>query len=96
MMNNGDKHMVNNKTSLIIFIRPPQLEKVKTRLAATTSKEFALAFYLNCSSKLINELAIVPGIDKYLIIRKEAKNIRVNFIPDFLMQFRLLVILVQK
>jgi rSAM/selenodomain-associated transferase 1 len=48
---------MGNSTSIIIFARYPELGKVKSRLAATTNQEFALRFYKECLSNLINEAA---------------------------------------
>lgn len=50
--------MINNpeQNALIIFARYPVLGKVKTRLASSYSKEFALGFYKECSRHLFMEI----------------------------------------
>lgn len=50
--------MINNpeKNALIIFVRYPVIGKVKTRLASSISKEFALGFYKECSRHLFTEI----------------------------------------
>ncbi len=50
--------MINNpeKNALIIFVRYPVIGKVKTRLASSVSKEFALGFYKECSRHLFTEI----------------------------------------
>ena len=45
---------------MIIFARFPELGKVKTRLAATTSNEFALEFYKKCLENLLTEMQKLP------------------------------------
>ena len=50
--------MIDNfeKNALIIFARYPVLGKVKTRLASSLGKEFALGFYKECSRHLFAEI----------------------------------------
>jgi len=50
--------LINNpeKNALIIFARYPVLGKVKTRLASSFGKEFALGFYKVCSRHLFAEI----------------------------------------
>ena len=50
--------MIHNpeKNALIIFARYPVLGKVKTRLASSFGKEFALGFYKECSRHLFAEI----------------------------------------
>jgi rSAM/selenodomain-associated transferase 1 len=52
---------VRNRVSVIIFARYPELGKVKTRLAATTSHNFALRFYKDCLSNLLNHTKSLPS-----------------------------------
>lgn len=54
------------RASLIIFLRYPQIGKVKTRLAETTSNEFALHFYRECANKITAEIKKVSQINKYI------------------------------
>jgi len=54
------------RTSLIVFLRYPQIGKVKTRLAETTTKEFALHFYKKCADKIMNEIKRIARINKYV------------------------------
>jgi hypothetical protein len=42
---------------LVVFARYPELGKVKTRLAAGTSKEGALAFYKACAEHVFRQAA---------------------------------------
>jgi rSAM/selenodomain-associated transferase 1 len=44
------------KNALIVFARYPVLGKVKTRLASSLGKEFALDFYRECSRYLFTEI----------------------------------------
>jgi len=83
IMNNDEKPPGNNKASLIIFMRHPEIDKVKTRLSATTSSEFALLFYLKCSSNLINEIRNIQGIDKYLFYSDRNEKYETELIPGF-------------
>ncbi|MBT8386611.1 MAG: TIGR04282 family arsenosugar biosynthesis glycosyltransferase [Ignavibacteria bacterium] len=50
--------MISNleQNALIIFARYPVLGKVKTRLASSFGKEFALGFYKECSKHLFTEI----------------------------------------
>ena len=54
---------MKNKSSLIVFLRYPVKGKVKTRLAKTTSKDFALQWYKSCVDKIIGEINKIPGIE---------------------------------
>lgn len=52
--------------SLIIFLRYPKIGKVKTRLAKTTSSEFALRFYKSCAENLINNVKKIPKVNRFV------------------------------
>lgn len=56
----------NKHSSLIVFLRCPRIGKVKTRLAETTTEEFALHFYRECANKIISEIKRIPQINKYV------------------------------
>ncbi|MBI3124021.1 MAG: TIGR04282 family arsenosugar biosynthesis glycosyltransferase [Ignavibacteriales bacterium] len=66
------------KASLITFLRYPQLGKVKTRLAADTTKEFALHFYKECANKIIREIKKVSHVNKYVFYsdKEEKENVK--------------------
>ena len=54
-------------SALVIFVRFPQVGKVKSRLAWTLGPEKAAVFYQLCSQRIIRELDRVPGeVEKYL------------------------------
>lgn len=54
---NKTPHSYSHQISLIIFARYPELGKVKSRLASTTSQEFALDFYRNSLGSLLEEVS---------------------------------------
>lgn len=60
---NPDKKITD---SIIIFLRYPKRGKVKTRLAKTTSPEFALSFYKTCAESLVSNLKRVPSINRFV------------------------------
>lgn len=61
-----NKSANNIKTnSLIIFLRYPQNGKVKTRLAKSTSSEFALNFYKSCVENIIRQVKNIPKINRF-------------------------------
>ncbi len=66
-----------SKSSLIVFLRYPEKGKVKTRLAETTSKEFALHWYKTCVDKIINELNKISNIDIYIFYSDIAERDKV-------------------
>ncbi|MCF8260083.1 MAG: TIGR04282 family arsenosugar biosynthesis glycosyltransferase [Melioribacteraceae bacterium] len=51
---------MTNKNAVIVFAKLPEEGKVKTRLAQTTSADFALNFYKECTEYLFNELRRLP------------------------------------
>ena len=89
IMNNGEMLKTNNRTSLIVFIRHPEIDKVKTRLAATTSGDFALLFYSKCSSKLITELKNMPEIDKYLFYSERNEKYETKLPQGFSLAYQI-------
>lgn len=62
------------RASLIVFLRYPQVGKVKTRLAETTTKEFALHFYKECATKLISEIKRMSKINKYIFYSEKKEK----------------------
>ncbi|MBI1938942.1 MAG: TIGR04282 family arsenosugar biosynthesis glycosyltransferase [Ignavibacteriales bacterium] len=56
----------NKLSSLIVFLRSPRIGKVKTRLAETTTEEFALHFYRECANKIMSEIKRIPRMNKYV------------------------------
>lgn len=67
-----NKKLIQKKrASLIVFLRYPQIGKVKTRLAETTTKEFALYFYKKCATKLISEIKRMSLINKYVFFSEK-------------------------
>jgi rSAM/selenodomain-associated transferase 1 len=70
---------MRNKSSLIVFLRYPEKGKVKTRLAATTSEDFAQQWYRKCVDKIISEIDKTPNIETnifYSIIKEKEKVIK--------------------
>ena len=45
------------KKAIIVFLKYPELGKVKTRLASTTSKSFALEIYKSIAERLFEEIS---------------------------------------
>ncbi|MDR3666677.1 MAG: TIGR04282 family arsenosugar biosynthesis glycosyltransferase [Ignavibacteriaceae bacterium] len=68
---------MRNKSSLIVFLRYPEKGKVKTRLAATTSEEFAQQWYRKCVDKIMSEIDKIPNIETNIFYsdRKEKEKV---------------------
>lgn len=56
----------NKFDSIIIFLRYPEIGEVKTRLAKTTSSEFAVKFYKICAEYLIKIIKQYSNINKFV------------------------------
>lgn len=60
------KYPMKKKTnSLILFLRYPTAGEVKTRLAKTTSPEFAVKFYKDCAEKIIQITKRMRRINRF-------------------------------
>lgn len=76
--------MYNKKTSrrktdsIIIFLRYPRIGQVKTRLAKTTSSEFAATFYKSCAENLVNITKRISSINRFAFFsnKKEKEKIK--------------------
>ena len=60
--------------AIIVFLRYPTFGKVKTRIASTTTKEFALNFYKQCVNKLISEVRKISKTNKYIFYSEKSEN----------------------
>jgi len=60
--------------SIIIFLRYPKTGQVKTRLAKTTSSEFALRFYKSCAENIVKNVKRIPGINRFAFYSNEAEK----------------------
>lgn len=74
--------MYNKKTSksktdsIIIFLRYPRNGQVKTRLAKTTSSEFALRFYKSSAENLVSYAKKIPKINRFVFYaNKDEKDL---------------------
>lgn len=66
------------KNALIIFLRYPKTGEVKTRLAKTTSSEFAVKFYKTCSEKIITDVKKLSSINRFVFFSNKEENIQVK------------------
>ena len=66
------------KDALIIFLRFPKTGQVKTRLAKTTSSEFAVKFYKTCSEKIITDVKKLSSINRFVFFSNKEENIQVK------------------
>ncbi len=67
-----NKNTSKSKTdSIIIFLRYPKNGKVKTRLAKTTSSEFATNFYKSCAENLVNITKRISSINRFVFFSNE-------------------------
>lgn len=69
----------NNKAdSLIIFLRNPKSGQVKTRLAKTTSSEFATKFYKLCAEHIVQTTKGISGINRLAFYsdQREKKEVK--------------------
>ncbi|MFZ1518691.1 MAG: TIGR04282 family arsenosugar biosynthesis glycosyltransferase [Ignavibacteriaceae bacterium] len=57
--------------SIIIFLRYPKIGEVKTRLANTTSSEFAMRFYKSCAENIVKNVKKIPGINRFAFYSNE-------------------------
>ena len=57
--------------ALIIFVRYPEKDKVKTRLAEGTNKEFARSVYKLCTEKIFREMNSLKNFNKYVFYSEE-------------------------
>ena len=56
---------VKVKKALILFLRYPKAGTVKTRLAETTSSDFAVNFYRSCAEKIVGIAKSIEGINRF-------------------------------
>lgn len=69
------------KKSLIIFLRYPKAGQVKTRLAKTTSSQFALSFYKTSVEKIISDVKKTGGINRFAFYsNKDEKKLVENWL----------------
>lgn len=72
--------MYNQKTnksktdSVIIFLRYPRNGQVKTRLAKTTSSEFATNFYKACAENLVRITKKISSINRFAFFSNKAES----------------------
>jgi rSAM/selenodomain-associated transferase 1 len=67
-----NKKVHRSKTdSIIIFLRYPRNGQVKTRLAKTTSSEFATNFYKSCAENLVNTTKRISSINRFAFFANE-------------------------
>jgi rSAM/selenodomain-associated transferase 1/rSAM/selenodomain-associated transferase 2 len=52
--------------SIIVFVRNPKAGEVKTRLAKTTSSDFALNFYRTCAENIIKKIKKIQQINQFI------------------------------
>lgn len=64
MYNKASLNKVNN--ALIIFLRFPKTGEVKTRLAKTTSSDFAVKFYKSCAENIVKNVKKIPCINRFV------------------------------
>lgn len=64
--------------SVIIFLRYPRNGQVKTRLAKTTSSEFATSFYKSCAENLVSITKKISSINRFVFFsnKSEEKEIK--------------------
>jgi uncharacterized protein len=81
-----NKKLKNRIDSIIIFVRYPVKGQVKTRLAKTTSPEFALNFYKLCAENLIRNIKKVPSINRFVFYsNKNEKTEIINWLGSKLL-----------
>lgn len=64
--------------SLIIFLRYPENGNVKTRLAKTTSYDFATSFYKTCAERIINEVKEIKSINRFAFYSNKDEKTKVE------------------
>jgi rSAM/selenodomain-associated transferase 1 len=72
-----NKKLKNRTDSIIIFVRYPRKGQVKTRLAETTSSEFALNFYKLCAENLIRNIKKVPSVNRCIFYSNKNEKLEV-------------------
>ena len=78
-----NKKLKNRTDSIIIFVRFPRKGQVKTRLAETTSSEFALNFYKLCAENLIRNIKKVPAVNRFIFYsNKKEKTEIINWLGN--------------
>lgn len=82
MIPNEKQEEIKN-SSLIVFLRPPRLGKVKTRLGNQITRGFALFFYKECINILMSEIRNSVEFEKYLFWSDEVMNEEENSYPEF-------------
>lgn len=81
-----NKKLKNRTDSIIIFVRYPRKGQVKTRLAKTTSSEFALNFYKLCAENLIRNIKKVPSVNRCIFYsNKNEKKEVINWLGSKLL-----------
>jgi rSAM/selenodomain-associated transferase 1/rSAM/selenodomain-associated transferase 2 len=72
--------------SIIIFVRYPRKGQVKTRLAETTSSDFAINFYKLCAENLIRNIKKVPSVNRFVFYsNKNEKTETINWLGSKLL-----------
>jgi rSAM/selenodomain-associated transferase 1 len=65
----------NNKgNSLIIFLKHPKNGQVKTRLAKTTSQDFATKFYKLCAEHIIQTIKEISDINRFAFYSNQSEK----------------------
>ncbi len=81
-----NKKLKNRTDSIIIFVRYPRKGQVKTRLAETTSSEFALNFYKLCAENLIRNIKKIPSVNRFVFYsNKNEKTEIINWLGSKLL-----------
>ena len=72
-----NKKLKKRNNSIIVFIRYPRNGQVKTRLAETTSREFAVKFYKSCAENLVKNVKKISSINRFVFYsdKNEKKEI---------------------
>ncbi|AFH49681.1 Hypothetical protein IALB_1975 [Ignavibacterium album JCM 16511] len=76
MYNNVSTKKLNN--ALIIFLRFPKTGEVKTRLAKTTSTDFAVKFYKSCAENIVKNVKKISGINRFAFYSNEDEKEKIT------------------
>lgn len=78
-----NRKLKKRNDSIIIFARYPKLGQVKTRLAKTTSPEFALKFYKSCAEILVKNIKKIRSINRFVFYsNKDDKTQTINWLGN--------------
>ena len=69
-----NKKLKSRNDSIIVFVRYPTNGKVKTRLAETTSSEFALKFYKLCAENLVRNIKKIPYVNRFIFYSNKSNE----------------------